>query len=104
MRAALALLLLLAAPAHAQDDGPEAMPAGPHRDETFYFCTSCHGAQLIIRQGMSRERWDETLHWMTEKQAMPALEGEDRRLILDYLAMAFPPKAPAGWQNPFAPQ
>lgn len=103
MRVALLLALLLATPAMAQEE-PDVLPAGPHRDETFYLCTACHSSQLITRQGMSRERWDETLHWMTEKQAMPALEGEDRRLVLDYLAASFPPKAPAGWQSPFAPQ
>ena len=54
---------------------------------------------------MSRERWGETLRWTVEKQAMPALEGEDRRMVLDYLAGAFPPKAPAAaWRKPFAPQ
>ena len=100
---ALLLALLLAAPAAAQEE-PGVLPPGPHRDETFYLCTACHSTQLITRQGMTRERWDETLHWMTEKQAMPALEGEDRQRVLDYLAASFPPKAPAGWQNPFAPQ
>jgi len=37
---------------------------------------------------------------------MPALEGEDRKVILDYLASTFPPKPAAGggWKSPFAPQ
>lgn len=108
MRCAVLLAAaLLATPVVAQTDGPEAMPAGPHRDETYYFCVACHGVQVISRQGMSRERWDSTLHWMTEKHAMPVLEGKDRTQILDYLAMAFPPAAPVaggGWKNPFAPQ
>jgi hypothetical protein len=35
---------------------------------------------------------------------MPPLEGDDRKLVLDYLASTYPPSAPAsrgGWQNPF---
>lgn len=102
-----ALLAPALTPAAAQE-GPDSLPPGPHRDETFYFCAACHGVTVISRQGMSRERWDATLHWMTEKHAMPVLEGEDRTLILDYLAQAFPQAAPAGgrgaWQNPFEPR
>lgn len=101
----LALALLAAAPAQAEDS-PDLFPAGPHRDETFYFCVACHGASLVTKQGMSQERWDGTLTWMSEKHAMPVLEGEDRRQILDYLALAFPPKpaSAGGWKSPFAPQ
>ena len=89
------------------EETPEAFPAGPHRDETFHFCVACHGSQIILRQSMTRERWDETLNWMSEKQAMPVLAGDERKLVLDYLAQAFPPKTPAvttGWRSPFAPQ
>lgn len=104
-----AMLLGVPTPTSAQsaEETPEVFPAGPHRDETFYLCVACHSSRIISRQGMTRERWDETLHWMSEKQAMPVLEGEERKLVLDYLARAFPPKAPAaagGWKSPFAPQ
>jgi hypothetical protein len=94
----IAVLLLGADSATAQQDAeaPEAMPSGPGRDETFHFCTGCHSAMIIRRQGMSRERWDATLTWMTERHGMPPLEGKERALILDYLAQAFPPRnAPA---------
>jgi hypothetical protein len=55
---------------------------------------------------MSRERWDETVTWMTERHKMPKLEGAERDKVLDYLAAAFPerPRAPGGWTNPFAPK
>ena len=99
----LVALLLLTIPAAAQES-PDAFPPGPHRDETFYFCTACHGAALVTRQGMTRDRWDTTLTWMTEKHAMPDLVGDDRRDTLDYLAQAFPPKPSTTWKSPFAPQ
>jgi hypothetical protein len=56
---------------------------------------------------MTRERWDETLNWMTERHRMPDIQGSDRDLILNYLATQHPPKAPSrggGFRNPFAPQ
>ena len=107
---AVTALLLCVAAASAQttqftprDEAPENFPAGAGRDETFYACTACHNFKLVAAQGMSRRQWDDSLNWMTEKQGMPALEGNDRKIVLDYLEAAFPPRAPAsgGWQNPF---
>jgi hypothetical protein len=88
------------------DEAPEEFPAGPGRDETFYACVACHNFKLVAAQGMNRERWDGTLTYMTQRHGMPAIEGDDRRLILDYLAAAFPerPAQRPGWRNPFQPQ
>lgn len=86
------------------EETPEMFPAGPHRDDTFYFCTACHNFKLTAAQSMNREQWDETLDWMTAKHNMPKLDGDDRKNILDYLATAFPVKAPApqgSFKNPF---
>ena len=103
-----AAALVLAGVAGAQqgeDETPEQYPAGPHRDEAFYFCTACHGFKIVAAQGMSRSRWDESLDWMVDRHSMPKIEGEDRVKILDYLSKAFPERtAPGGWKNPFAPQ
>jgi hypothetical protein len=78
----------------AQDEAetPEALPPGEGRDDTFYACTACHGTAVIRRTGLTRERWDELLDWMVEKQGMTPLEPDLRRVILDYLATAFPPR------------
>ena len=51
---------------------PTVFPAGEHRDEVFYFCTACHSSRLVRNQAMTRERWDVTLTWMTERHNMPA--------------------------------
>ena len=44
---------------------------------------------------------------MTVRHGMPEIQGEDRDVILDYLATHYPPRAPSGpaggWRNPFAP-
>ena len=90
-----------------RDESPEDFAPGPGREEAFYACTACHNFKLVAAQGLSRERWDDTLTFMTTRHNMPALAGDERRLVLDYLETAYPPRAPAGrggWQNPFAPR
>ena len=113
--ALLATLFVGAAEARGQasptfvprDESPEDFAPGPGRNEAFYACTACHNFKLVAAQGMSRERWDDTLTFMTTRHNMPTLAGDERRIVLDYLEGAYPPRAPArrgGWQNPFAPR
>ena len=106
--AALALPAIAQQPPPAfepRDESPEKYPAGPGRDDTFYFCVACHSFQIVAQQRMSRSRWDEVLTWMTERHKMPDVQGEDRDKILDYLSTAFPETTqPRGWKNPFAPK
>lgn len=98
MSAAVRALLLVALPlvlaslgaARAQET-PEALPEAPGREETFHTCIACHGTAVIQRSRLTREGWDELMDWMTEKHGMPRLEGEERRVIVDYLARVFPP-------------
>lgn len=40
---------------------------------------------MVTQQGLSRQRWDETLDWMIEEQGMDELPGDDREAILKYL-------------------
>ena len=90
-----------------RDETPEEFPAGPGRDEAFYSCVACHNFKLVAAQGMDRERWSGTIDFMTARHNMPPLEGDDRKLVLEYLATAFPPKPAAaggGWKSPFAPK
>jgi hypothetical protein len=86
-----------------RDETPEDYPAGPGRDDAFYACTACHAFRLVAQQGMNRRQWDESIDLMTAKHGMPKLEGEDRKVVLDYLEQTYPPHAPtaSGWQNPF---
>jgi hypothetical protein len=102
----VALCATIAAPAHAFDD-PEQMPEGPGRDEAFYNCIACHSFQVVVRQGMSRPMWEDTLTLMVERHGMPELDEADHTLILDYLSEHFPGATETGtrrgWTNPFAP-
>jgi hypothetical protein len=54
-------------------------------------CLSCHSAQLIVQNRMSRVRWKETIEWMQETQGLWAL-GDDEVIILDYLATHYAPE------------
>lgn len=67
----------------------EGLPPGPGREEVFYLCNACHSLKMVTQQGLPRDRWDDLLHWMTEKQGMPALEGAERDSVLDYLAASY---------------
>jgi hypothetical protein len=97
-----------AAPAQTftpRDETPEQFPAGAGREEAFYACTPCHNFKLVAAQGLTRRQWEESLAWMTQRHNMPPLEGNDRKLVLDYLEATFPPRArPGGWTNPFLKQ
>ena len=92
-------------PATAEEsvETPEVLPEGHGREDTFYRCTACHSTAVIRRSRLSRERWDELMDWMTERHGMPPLEREERRLIVGYLAGAFPPQEQRrrGPANPF---
>ena len=96
-----AVALAMAAVAWAEDvESPDDLPVGKGREETFYGCTACHGFALVRQQGMSRERWDETIDYMSTRHNMPAFDAADRALILDYLTANFPPRQ-RGRPNPF---
>ena len=84
------------------DESPEDFPAGAGREPTFYACTPCHGFKIVAQQGQTRQQWDDTIDWMTQRHNMPKLDGSDRRIVLDYLEANYPPRtAPRGWRNPF---
>lgn len=111
MVCALALAAIVNVPSHAQqpsftptDESPEDLPAGHGRDETFYLCTPCHGFKIVAQQGMTRPQWEDSLNWMTSKHGMNPIEGDDRKLVLDYLEQHYPPTTRAGGRdspNPF---
>lgn len=81
---------------------PSILPAGEGQEEVFYACTACHSTAIIRRSRFSESRWDELMTWMTEVHGMNELEGEERRLIVAYLARHFgPAQTRPGARNPF---
>ncbi len=66
------------------------LPPGPGREEVYYSCSACHSLMMVTQQGLSRDRWDETLDWMVEEQGMDEISDLALRdLILDYLSTHF---------------
>jgi hypothetical protein len=97
----LALAFTVSAAAQPAED-PSALPAGHGQEEVFYACTACHSTALIRRSAFPRPQWDGLMDWMVEKHGMNPLEGDERKLIVDYLAQHFGPRtAPARGGNPF---
>jgi hypothetical protein len=86
------------------EENPSVLPAGPHRDKVFHLCTGCHSSRLIRNQALSRERWDETLTWMSERHGMPELQGKEREQVLDYLAAHLGPASEEPKRSPFLTQ
>jgi hypothetical protein len=80
----LAALIALGAAALAQN-GPD-LPAAPGRDDVVAWCSGCHSMALVVQQGMSRARWDDTITWMVETHKMPEPAAEERKVLLDYLS------------------
>ncbi len=90
-------------PAFTPREEPEEYPEAAGREEAFYGCTACHGFKIVAQQGMSRQRWDDTIDFMIQRQNMPKPEAKEREKILDYLALAFPeqPATQRARPNPF---
>ncbi len=71
--------------AFALEDEFGGLPSGPGREAVFYLCSACHSIKLVKQQRLTRDDWDEALHYMVEEHEMAEPEGEDRRVLLDYL-------------------
>jgi hypothetical protein len=86
-----------------REEEPEEFPEAPGREDAFYGCTACHGFKIVAQQGMSRQRWDDTVDFMIRQHKMPAPGAQEREKILDYLARAFPeqPATQRARPNPF---
>ena len=83
------------------DESPEEFPEGPGREETFYACVACHNFKLVAAQGMNRRQWEESLDLMVTKHGMNRLEGNDLKIVLDYLEKTYPPTStPRGRESP----
>ena len=84
---ALALLIAVASVA-AQD-----LPAGPGREIVTTRCPSCHEADLIVQQRLTRTGWGRELDKMARWGAL--IEAQEREPMLDYLSAHFAPRPAA---------
>ena len=80
----LVLLMLSTTPGIAQD-----LPAGPGRELVTTRCGSCHEADLITQQRLTRTGWGRSLDKMVRWGATVA--ADEREPMLDYLSAHFAP-------------
>ncbi len=67
---------------------------GEGRDLVLENCTGCHSTAIILQNNMSRERWNDTITWMQEKQGLRKLSPEVLEGILAYLEKTQGPRKP----------
>ncbi len=77
--------LLAQTPASARLQFPNA----PGKETVQKVCGGCHGAEVIVPKGMSRQEWSQVIARMITRGA----KGTDEEFaqVLDYLAANFPP-------------
>ena len=80
--ALLATTSLLSAAAAGQE-----LPQGPGRDLVLKRCLTCHEADLITQQRLTRTAWGRSLDKMIRWGAV--VEADEREPMLDYLAAHF---------------
>ena len=85
-----AVTLAIALPAAAEQ---QELPRGPGRDIVTTRCASCHEADLIVQQRLSREGWGRSVDKMVRWGA--TVPAGEREAMLDYLAAHFAPKPAA---------
>ena len=71
---------------YSEDSQYQGLPPGKGREQVIENCTACHSSAIILQNHMPRNKWDETLTWMQEKQGLWDLEPDLRKTILDYLS------------------
>ena len=66
------------------------VPAGAGKTIFLNTCTLCHDRQRVMRNGATREQWEETLGAMLNEGA--PLSDEEFPVLLNYLARNFKPQ------------
>ena len=66
------------------------LPDGAGKNIFLNTCTLCHDRQRVMRNGATREQWEETLGAMLKEGA--PLSDEHFPVLLNYLARNFRPK------------
>ena len=87
------LACFCAAGAQAQQKQQQQLPDGPGKEAMQRVCSACHGAEIVIGRGLTRDGWTQVVTEMIERGAQGS--EDDFGQIVDYLATNFPPKSDA---------
>jgi cytochrome c5 len=91
--AARCVALAIACVALAASVAAQDLPQGPGRDIVAKRCMSCHEADIIAQQRLSRSGWTRSVDKMVRWGAI--VEPEERESMLDFLAAHFAPRPAA---------
>jgi competence protein ComEA len=91
-------LIALAQPLAAQSKQAQ-LPDGPGKEVTQRVCSACHGVEIVMGRGLTRDGWTAVVSDMVDRGAQGT--DDDFGQVVDYLAKNFPPK-PDGEKKPNA--
>lgn len=99
----LAICLLTAAATFCQSPPrgnrpPASFPEAPGRDTVVKVCGGCHGADVVVSKGMTRQQWAQVIASMVSRGA----KGTEQEFaqVLDYLTVNLPPDRAAAPNRP----
>ena len=84
-------LLLLAAPATAQDAGQQQAAQHPGRSVVMSKCFQCHTDAMFRDQRQDRRGWEAAIHRMIGRGGL--WSAEEIKLMTDYLSTDFGPNS-----------
>jgi mono/diheme cytochrome c family protein len=80
---------VLVSPAWAQQK--QQLPDGPGKEPVERICNGCHGAEIVIGRGLTKDGWTQIVSDMISRGAQGS--EDDFAQIVDYLAKNFPPQS-----------
>jgi competence protein ComEA len=69
---------------------PKQLPDGPGKEAMERVCTACHGAEIVMGRGLTKDGWTQVVEEMIGRGAQGS--EDDFAQIVDYLAKNFPPQ------------
>jgi mono/diheme cytochrome c family protein len=80
-----------------QSQQDQQLPDGPGKEATERVCSACHGAEIVLGRGLTRDGWTQVVSDMVQRGAQGS--EEDFTQIVEYLAANFPPKSDSGTKS-----
>lgn len=80
-----------------QQKQDQQLPAGPGKEALERVCSACHGAEIVVGRGLTRDGWTQVVSDMVQRGAQGS--EDDFTQIVDYLATNFPPQSDSGTKS-----
>jgi mono/diheme cytochrome c family protein len=73
------------------------LPDGPGKEPLERVCSDCHGAEIVMGRGLTKDGWTQVVQEMIQRGAQGS--EDDFNQIVDYLAKNFPARSDNGSQK-----